>query len=371
MKNLADFNLEKNPFQHITPTPGANQEELSPWAGMPSLYSKIENVYRGLLQNTPRQVVLNWGPYGGGKTFAAYHFIENYGSKIYDITQIYIRSPKSGKNANKELYDNIINYLSVRKIKRQVKRMIELMGEDELFDFLQNRLKNEEIVEGILKIATDDPDEAAIMKRYIFSNVTATELKKVGLAKKIDWGTDSIKFLAGIILCFTGDQDSFKGRVVIWIDEMEDMIYYSQKEYRAFSQVLRDLIDQVNQYFTLFFNFTLAETEEQTIELLLGSAMWSRIDKKIRFSELDDKGALEYCKDLLNHFQIDSSKGEYSPFGKEVLETIWKMIPNNKLTPREINRYCSSVLNFAISENADEINLALVAECFEAIAEDE
>jgi len=47
--------------------------------------------------------------------------------------------------------------------------------------------------------------------------------------------------LAGILSCFTGNERINNGRVVIWLDEMEDLIYFAPKNYKAFSQILRGL----------------------------------------------------------------------------------------------------------------------------------
>ena len=294
MKNLEDFNLKDNPFQYLTAMPGDKGSANIPWSGMPKLRKKIQSVYYNLYNLKPRQIVLNWGPYGGGKTFAAYHFMQEIENPEYNTLQIYMRSPKQGNNASSELYKNILTFISFRKIRKQVQMLIGLMGEDDFFDFLHSRIRSEEIVEAIIKIGSDDEEIQKIMNRYVYAGLTKSELKQVDLAKNIDWGTDSIKFLSGIIHCFIGDQIKYKGRVVLWIDEMEDMIYYSQKEYRLFSQILRDLFDSVNQYISIFLNFTLAESEESTIELLLGSALWSRITTKIRFNDLNKDAALLY-----------------------------------------------------------------------------
>lgn len=236
MKLPADFNVEVNPFHYITPTPGYYFGEYIPWVGMSDTKKKIVKVYSNLLLKPKQQVVMNWGLNGVGKTFAAYHFMDSLKSDI-DICQVYVRCPKHGNEASQEFHKNIIGFLSFRKIRNQIRRMIELLGEDELFSFLHNRIRNEEIANAIVLIGSEDHETEQLMHRYVFDGLTKTELKKVGLPMNIEWGSDSIKFLAGIIFSFIGDQKKYKGRFVLWLDEMEDMIYYSQKEYKAFSQV--------------------------------------------------------------------------------------------------------------------------------------
>lgn len=368
--DITKYGLSENPFQYLTAMPHEVDGEPVIWAGMPDLYMKINNKYKDLINNRPRQVILNWGPYGGGKTFAAHYFINKYKGNNLKIEQSYIRSPKQGNKASSEFYKTILSNISFRKIRTQIKRLIDLMGEEELFDFLQSKIRNEEIVEAILKISEDDQNTKTLMNRFVYEGLTNTELKKIGLAKNIDWGTESIAFLSGIIYCFIGDQNHYKGRFVLWIDEMEDMIYYSQKEYRLFSQTLRDLIDTLNQYFTIFFNFTLAESEESTIQLLLGEALWSRINSKIRFKELTVEDALLYIKEKIKAAKSDNSKDEYHPFSEEKLKFILSMIPQESLTPREINRYCSGILNFGLNKGSDIIDDTLISDYFNSLDED-
>ena len=369
MKNPEDFKLKENPFQYITPLPGRDGIDM-PWANHSTLKENIEGIYERLFNNPPRQIVLNWGPYGGGKTFAAYKFLEKRRERI-DLLQTYIRSPKQGNFTGKELYKSLIDFISYRKIKHQIQRLVNELGEDEAFDFISNKIRSEEVTEAILRIGSEDEVISKLMRRYVFEGLTKTELKEVDLPKNIDWGTDSIKFLSGIIHCFIGDQEKIKGRFVLWIDEMEDMIYYSQKEYKAFSQVLRDLFDSLNQHFLVFLNFTLAEPEEDTIELLLGAALWSRINRKIRFKELSNGEALEYCAELISHYHIENGLSSYMPFSEDIINGIIRLIPSNSLTPREINRYCGEILNFAMENNHEKITLNTVNECLEKIRENE
>ena len=135
-------------------------------------------------------------------------------------------------------------------------------------------------------------------------------------------------------------------------------------------QVLRNLIDTINLHFAVFMNFTFAEAEVSTIELLLGKALWTRINAKIRFTELNRADALAYCHQLINHYQIDKKKKNV-PFSTEHLQLIFDLIPSEKLIPIEINRYCSNVLNLAIETDASEISRSLIEKSFEEMAVEE
>jgi hypothetical protein len=366
--DYADLNLKENPFKDITPTPGQIEDNFV-WAGMPMIKNKIEDVYKDAKKFSSRQVILNWGPWGGGKTFSAYYFINK--NKQSSISQAYIRSPKDGGKSTEEFFYNIIDYITFSAIKRQVQDRIKTFGEAALRKTLNSKIRSEEFTSAIILLADADDEIGELMQRYVYSGLTKTELKKTGLPRNIESGTDYIKFLSGIILCFLGDSGNLKGKFILWIDEMEDLIYFSQKNYRAFSQILRDLIDTLNEDFTVFFNFTLAEPQESTIELILGGALWSRISKKIRFKDLSEDDALLYCSELIHHYQTSKNKPTYHPFNEEILRVIFGIIPQGNLTPRDINKYCGSFLNYAIKKNKNVLDQRLLKDWSDKIAEDE
>lgn len=366
--DYTDLNLKENPFKDITPTPGQIEDNFV-WAGMPTIKSKIEDVYRDASKFSSRQVILNWGPWGGGKTFSAYYFINK--NKKSSISHAYVRSPKDGSKSTEEFFYNIIDYITFSTIKRQIQERVKMLGETGVRKALNSKIRSEEFTSAIILIASADDEIAELMQRYVYSGLTKTELKKTGLPRNIESGTDYIKFLSGIILCFLGDTGGSKNKFILWIDEMEDLIYFSQKNYRAFSQILRDLIDTLNEDFTVFFNFTLAEPQESTIELILGGALWSRINRKIRFKDLSAEDALLYCSELIQNCQVSKNKPAYYPFNEEILRAIFEIIPQGNLTPREINKYCGGFLNHALKKNKNVFDQKLLKDWSDKIAEDE
>lgn len=360
MKNqYKKFNLTDNPFSFITPTLSSETNVF--WAGMPKIKSELNEIYNNALEKAPRQIVLNWGPWGGGKTFSAYYFISNPPKKPggAEFTQIYVRSPKNGNIATSEFFRNIVDFISYSKIKKQITFLRKSMDETKLITFLNDTVKSEDFTNAILLFGSEEKETQDLMHRYLYDGLTKRELKTVGLARNLNSNTDFIKLLSGIIVSFIGNQKDVDGRVILWIDELEDLIYYSQKEYRSFSQTLRDFADTINHNLTIFLNFTLAEPEESTIELMLGEALWSRINKKIRFEDLDVEGALLYCKELIEVYQIDKSK-DYNPFNEEILKMILDRIPEGNLTPRNINKFCGAFLEYSLKQNAKSINKELL-----------
>ncbi len=359
---LTDLNLRHNPFKDMTP----RRSSALKWAGMATLKRKIDRSYQDFLVEDSKQMILNWGPYGGGKTFSAYYFIKKYESEP-SLKHIYLRSPKDGNRTTKEFFKGIVDDLRFDVINQHIRGLIEKHGEDELYQLLIPKATSE-YAKAICLIGSDDPRIINLMNRFIYSGLTKTELKGLGLAKDIQSDSDAVKFLSGILACFAGESDIYDGKLVFWLDEMEDIIYYAAKNYKAFSQVLRDLYDSFSSNVMLFLNFTLAEGEESTIETILGGAIWSRITKKIRYTEVTTEDALLYVNDLITSSRLDSAK--VAPFDQTISSQIVRMIPTSNLTPREINRFFSSIINFAIRQDRTLIDADLLNEWAAEIEED-
>ena len=140
---------------------------------------------------------------------------------------------------------------------------------------------------------------------------------------------------------------------------MEDLIYFTRNHYRVISQNIRDLFDTLNEDFLIFANFTLAEPDVETIPMLLGSALWSRIGKKIRFKEFNKQEAIEYSNELISFYKINVNNVD-SPFSEDLIEKILKIITDD-LTPRNINKTFRDIIQFSISENNDKITEELIS----------
>lgn len=348
MKTLSDINLSKNPFNETTPS----REQNFFWAGMSTVKNRIDDCYSDLMQGDGKQLILNWGPYGGGKTFSSFYFLNQYSTQV-SATQIYIRSPKDGSKATREIFNNVIDELTFDKIAERVKFLIEKYTEAELLKYISARA-GVEYGKAIVLIGSEDDTVSTLMNRFLYSSVTATELKRLGLAKQIKTDNDLIKFLTGVLSCFAFKKDDQDFKLVMWFDEMEDLIYYSRKHYQAFSQFLRDLFDNITDNLLIFLNFTLAEGEDSTIELILGGALWSRILKKIRFKDFDHSDAFSYAKDLLNNSKV--SKTSSTPISDVHLKKLIDMLQLGSLTPREINKKMSAIIKYVQSKDLTSVS---------------
>lgn len=357
------LNLSYNPFREITPS---KHSQNMVWAEMSDVKARFERLYQECINTDAKQIVLNWGPYGGGKTFSAYYFIKHY-QEEEGLTQIYLRNPKDGSKATDEFFKGVIDDLTFDRICDAVSDIIEEIGEVELIRIL-TPIASREYAKAISLFGKNDDDVRELMNRFLYTGLTKTELKKLGLAKDIQTDTDSIKFLSGIISCFNDERIIANGRLVLWIDEMEDLIYFQPKYYKAYSQILRDLFDSISTGFLVFMNFTLAEGEEGTIEAMLGGALWSRITKRIRFKPFTVENGKVYLSELLQASKIRKSISK--PMPQQIVERIIEIIPLNDLTPREINKHAGSLISFALENGVDNIDNALFDIWLEQYTED-
>ena len=126
---------------------------------------------------------------------------------------------------------------------------------------------------------------------------------------------------------------------------MENFIYFTPPQYRPFGHGLRELVDRLPYFFTLFMNFTLTSPEEfEEIELILGGYLTDRITRHIFFDELkDQEKMLQYVRDVLSHYRTqEEPKTPYSPFTKDALGAL--MADLQQRTPRNMNKRCHSAL---------------------------
>jgi len=353
--NFADINLRLNPFETLTPS---REQDLF-WAGMERQKSEIISAYQEAIQSTHRKVVLNWGPVGGGKTHAAYFFEKrNLPDEINQdkiFSSVYLRTPHEGKNANISLVQKIFDAF-MPQVKEELENVIKEIGEKKLFEIIYNKIKSETFAESIIFFGKGSTPKH-LLKRFVFDGFSASELKKLNIARSLKSDEDYTMFLAGIIIAMTSNKD--QKRFVLWVDEMENMVYYTSQQFKVVSQMFRDLIDRVNERLLVFFNFTLAENEEDTVRLLMGDALWSRVNKTIRFQNLSITEAEQYCKDAIDYAQ--TKKEEFLPFDEESIKYILSTIPEIDLIPREINRKFDKVLRFALKQEAKIIDKDFVS----------
>jgi hypothetical protein len=346
---------------------------------MKLLRRELDEKFQAAQQGANTQVILNRGPFGGGKTHALryYSFSENLpkikGNKVRDVFITSVATPKQTGKPAEDFYLNVIERIDMERIRTVVaealgevgtaqglNKLKEITGSDNLAraivmlsQFSDRPLEDEQTSDG-----ADWDEQKRLLEQYFLEGCTKQELKKLGLARNIGNSQDQFRVLAGLIRCFIGliqgREVENHGRFCLWIDEMEDFVYFSGPQYRPFTQGLRDLIDRLPGFFTLILNFTLTDPEEfETLELIMGKALVDRITDNIIFSEMTQPEAIVYVDDLMKHWRtpdFDATQlSPHYPFETDALEYLIQNLSTR--TPRSINKKCSVLLEKALSEN--------------------
>lgn len=363
--------LKQNPFPEVPPRTPAE----AVWAGMPRLKDQFNTLFVEALSASAIQVVLNRGDWGSGKTHAAIYFgtrdhLPNVrGEQVRNVWPLYVRTPKDPSQADMILYRDIIETIQFSRLRQVVQSIITEHGDQNASRMLQEVVGSEALGKALWLLGLERSgtrqlrlldDEGAdewqrLLEAYFFSQYTKTDLKRLELSRGIDNSQDRFRVLGGVLQCLIGlapvEEIEHHSRVLLWIDEMEDLIYFTSRQYRPFTQGLRDLIDRLPSYFTLFMNFTLAEPEVLgDIGLILGGALMDRITHQIYFQEPNEEEAYEYVIELLGAFRtqapLELGLPPTYPFSEETLKEIVEMLP--KRTPREINKRCSEIITNAL-----------------------
>ncbi len=373
MTNQTDWSilhLKGNPFGN---TLTANSGNIV-WAGMPELKQRFNEIFQEAAFSSTTQVVLNRGHWGGGKTHASLYFgIEDHlPSEVTKQTQVYtinIRSPKEAGNPAKDFYIDFLEKLGMTRVQKIIHNAVSNLSETEVLQSLQTVLESEELARALWLFGTEDTSEKqGLLRNYFFESCTPTDLKKLGVARNISKAQDRFKIIAGVLQCLIGlDANhnlSRPSRVYLWIDEIEDLVFLPSAQFRIISQGLREIIDRLPNFLTLFLNMSLAEPEiHEDFEAILGNAVIDRITHSIYFPELKLDEAVEYVKKLVNHPQyrnkpLPEKLPQTYPFDEIALRMLLENL--EKRTPRDINKQCHNAINCAFRDNQFELGKGII-----------
>ena len=369
--------LRDNPFS-ITPPEDPNDLV---WAGLPELKQNIQQKLLEAERSSVTQAILNRGPFGGGKTHALryYSLIYNWpkagNERVRDIFVVSVPTPKETGKADKDFYVDVLERLGMPRIRQTVATAIREVGTDTAQDILQKLTDSENIARAICMLAKSDSlvqdelfrararsERDILLDAYFLDGCSKTELRKLGLARNIDKSQDRFRVLAGLIHCFIGllpGRDiATHSRFCLWVDELEDLVYFTAAQFRPFTQGLRDLIDRLPNFFSLLLNFTLTEPEElDTIEIVMGKALVDRITDHVIFREMTQSQALQYIQEIMAFWRTEQPETQglslFYPFEAEALHYLIETL--DKRTPRSVNKRCRNAAVAALRTQHGEV----------------
>lgn len=355
MKYSIDWNLaglQENPFTISPPT----TPEQAIWAGMDVIKDEFNSVFQEAKVSAPTQVVLCRGPIGGGKTHASLFFsfnrnIPDTSPSVKNIEVFRIQTPTETGNPARDFYLDVMEQIDLDRIGKEVNKIVESVGRDVFKRTLRQTMVSGDFVNALLGLGDSPyyPTRDPLLSAYFLGNCSKTELRKLGLNRNIEKTQDYFRVLSGVFRCLIGLSESTNvtehNRFCLWIDEMENFIYFTPPQYRPFGQGLRELVDRLPYFFTLFMNFTLATPEEyEEIEVVLGGYLIDRVTRHILFDEMrEDQKILQYISELLFYYRSqEKPKTSHSPFTEEALKAL--MVNLQRRTPRDMNKRCHNAL---------------------------
>ena len=335
------FNLKDSAFPV---TPGDHDEV--PWFGFNNLKSEFQTILDRSSSEYLRLCVLNRGRLGAGKTHAAQYFSAQY-SHLEDVGSyfrfipIIIESPKQPQKAFVDFSNRLFNAVTFDRIVQASDNLRRLGDANKL---LLDATGSEDIAATLSKI---DNDNRLLTRTYLLGGGTAKELREIGVAKRLASDHEFALAIVGVLYLLIHGQSEERetfSRILLWVDEMEDLVYFTTRYYLPFTQALREVIDRTNSHLTLMLNFTFSEPEElPAIENVLGQAIMQRVNQHVIFQQPDADEMKGYLLDLLKHNRIEDTKCSPTfPFANDAFDLLIKAATLK--TPRFLNKLCDALL---------------------------
>ena len=351
------FNLRDNAFP-VTPS----AQESTPWFGFRLLKREFEAIFHRSSTEQLRLCVLNRGRLGAGKTHAAQYFAAEFARKepfgtYHSCVSIVIEAPKQPAKAFVEFTGRLLNEVTFRRIAEASKNLRSLSNADTLFSKLLEATGSEDIATVLSRI-----DDANLLtsKAFLLGGGTAKEFRTLGVAKKL---TSEHEFASAVVAVLyllihgqSGDRASVS-RIALWMDEMEDLVYFPTRYYLPFTQALREIIDRTNRHLTLMLNFTFSEPEDlPAIENVLGQAIMQRVNHHVIFQQPTIDDMRDYLLELFKFNRVDNRGCSVTfPFSPEAFELLAECAVSK--TPRFLNKLCDMLLrDFHDNPNLDLTN---------------
>ena len=345
--------LRENPFAMSPP----DDPTAVVWADMTTIKSDYLRILREAKGSAPTQVVLVRGPVGGGKTHASLYFSlrERWPSQSPSVDRVHIirvPTPKETGKPDRNFYLDVMEFLTLEKIREVVTKAVEEVSRPKAQKILQRTMLSADLSGALLRLG--DEENRQLLDAYFMGKCSTSELRKLQLNRNIEKTQDYFRVLAGIFHAFIGLSESRAvgkhNRICLWLDELEDFVYFTPAQYRPFGQGLRELVDRVPYFFTVFLNFTFTSPEDfEEIELILGKYLIDRVTQNIIFDEMSETERFNYVRDMLQFYgtsqraNLSAVKNNlYYPFTLDSLKLALSNLSKN--TPRDVNKRCRNTI---------------------------
>lgn len=364
-----EYNLENNPFRL---TPSNNPEEII-WAGFSDIYEKFEIRIKNSIRISNSTLVLNWGEYGSGKTHASRFFTKSTEleriaalANVPTIPYSFVMPLPKGKDPLYSCYISIIDKIDIEEVRAQI-ALLDI--KEDLLDYINKISTNNHILK-VVEAIYDNEIEVDLIKKYLYGNLTGTEINKSLRGKDILRNLkDDNDFIAVISLLFsslTFDKRLYSC-IILWIDEFEDITTYSNINIDKINKFFRELIDNVSDNLLMFLNLTqTALVTSEDLGHYLHESVKTRIKSRIEFKIPSRDEIKLYLVELLEKNRIvRNDKGEYFPFDVEVVDIVIGDLKNPSL--RRFNEALSTLIELSQMDGKPLINSSVYNEYKEEI----
>lgn len=358
-----DLGLEDNPFASTPPTLAGEDNII--WADMEEIHDKIRGRIRHSVDTSPYTLVLNWGPWGGGKTHAANYFSQDRVlSQISEESgasvplSVVINVPRGSNSIVKDIYNNIVGFIGVENISNDLRHVRGEIGDDSFKKLVGNFMSDSDLRDAILKLSKyktsgDLFDNTGgisnTLRRYFNGETTKTDLEDLKIGRNITNSNDYIRILTSIINIVTYENDGdlpLYSEFIIWIDEMEEIKSLPGKQQNVLSGMIRDLTDYIPKDISIFLNFSSAPGGGyEDLGAFLGGAVWDRVREENEFTSLNRESFRQFIQDILNSENYrpeDSSFEGIEPLTGEAADSLFELL-RPSVSPRRINEIMSLV----------------------------
>lgn len=360
---MTDFNqtykLRTNPFRL---TPATNPDELV-WAGFQNVKEKFEKRIERSIRIPNSTLVLNWGEYGSGKTHAARFFskrdvlqeIADRGDRQIPYSMV-ISLPK-GREPIYSIFIAVIDKLNIEDLREKFVNIV-----DQLKDYITSIGSNIHI-QNVLKAIFETNIPHLEIKKYLYGNMTAAELKSLnsfGILRSSKDDTDYTAILAGLFSCLTFNKLKYSC-IIIWIDEFEDIAVLNNSNIDKTNNFIREILDSAPNNLLIFLNLTQsALISVEDLGQYVYDSVRSRIKERISFDLPSPLIFKDYLKELLEIFREGIVSDTYYPFEENVVDRLIQ--EQGDVSLRQFNESLSLLLELSDMDDKCPIDMGVFEE---------
>ncbi|MBQ3655483.1 MAG: hypothetical protein II956_01390 [Bacteroidales bacterium] len=354
MEIFEKYNLKNNPFV-ITQTSTPNGF----WIEGLGRDKCIEDILKRSAWLNSSKIVLNYGKYGYGKSYAAKHYCSDKVLKsLFDNKPIpytlYLKFP-SNDEPIKEIFQQIVDNFDFVEIKKVLAKCGAFNIGKAVSHCSDNPfIKN--IISGIFS-QMDDKLLKNDLKLYLFGNNDLKKLSSFGIQRNLSFDNDYISFIVALINFLTYKKLVYPC-VVLWFDDAEGISTFSMYKIRLFNAAFCSLMENTSNSL-IFMNFTESIIFNwKDINIYFQKSLESYIRNKIQFAVTDKNIYKLYVSKCISKERIHNNiDNNFYPYMEEVIDSVINDM-GDYLSFRSCNLAFSDLLESGAETNETIIDIS-------------